>query len=123
MYTLGIETEYKGSSIVYNNMTKTLIYYYYPNHQRLYVVDGKESAWGLPQVNEKVRVVAVFYDREVSKFKRFMKSIIKNKQIFYMRDRFFYELQVLLRHKNTKFFDIVKLYRRHTENGNVKYDR
>lgn len=122
VFSAGIEKDYRGTSIVYENMTKTLIYYYYPNHKRLYVVDGKREDWGLPQVIERVRKIAVFYDRQVRLFNRYMRSILKNKSIFYLCDSFFYDLDILLKNSKTKFIDIMILYNKYTGEKNADND-
>lgn len=112
MYSDGIEKEYRGTSIVYKDDLKTLIYYYMPNHKRLYVVDGKKEETSLMNVVEKVRVVCLLKDREVSYFSKYLKPIIKSNKIFYMDDDFFMDVAVVLRSRKHGKSDIVQIFRK-----------
>jgi len=121
MYSDGIETGYSGKSIIYDDTKKTFVYYYYINHQRMYVIDGKKDEVYLPNIKEAVRIITVYEDRQVKVFKKYLKSIIKNKTIFSMGDDFFLELKIMLTKKSVKFVDILSFYTYYTEKGK-KYE-
>jgi hypothetical protein len=110
IYSDGVETGYKGSSILYDGKYKTLLYYYYPNYKKLFVLDEKAGERWLTNVTEKVRIVAVFKNRQVVLFNKYLKSIIKNKAIFYFNDEFFLDLMIVLRSKKILYSKILMVY-------------
>ena len=99
MYADGIEKKYKGKSIEYDGLNKTFVYYYYTNHQRLYIIDGKSEDFEIPHVDGSVRLIIKFEDKQVKLFKKHLKNLIKSKKIFTMSDEFFIDLGIILRKK------------------------
>ena len=117
LYSTGIETDYRGTSIVYDDTTKTLLYFYYPHFQKLYIIDGTKAETQLANVAEKVRIIAIYRGREVTLFSRYMKQLIKSKELFYMDDDFFVDIMIMLRGKRAPFSDILRIYNFHTRKG------
>jgi hypothetical protein len=112
MFSDGIEDKYKGKSIIYNNLTKTFIYYYYKNHKKLYIIDGKREETQLANVIEKVRIIGVLRNREVANFTKYLKMLIKNKKIFYMEDDFFIDITIIIK-KRPKMSDIMQVFEKY----------
>jgi len=120
IYSTGIERAYRGTSVEYEDAVKTLIYYYYPNYKRLYVLSGDSPECGMPNVEEKVRIVARFDEKQVWYFNKYLKSIIKNKKIYYLCDEFFLDLEILLGSRRPAYSSVEMLYRRYTDQDEYK---
>jgi len=115
VFSLGIEKEYKGKSIIYENTTKTLVYYYMPNHKRLYIIDGTKEEMSLFNVVEKVRIIGILLDREVKLFTKYLKEIINNNKIFYMDDDFFIDIAITLKAKKPQKTDIYQVFTKYVK--------
>ena len=109
-FSTGVEKEYRGTSIIYDDKYKVLLYHYFPTYKRLYVLDGLHEEKELINVVEKVRIVAFFENRQVSYFSKYLKSIIKNGSIYAMEDEFFVDLMIILQSKKPLFSDVKIIY-------------
>ena len=114
-YSDGVEKEYKGTSIVYDDRFKVLLYHYFPTYKRLFVLSAARPDKYIINVAEKVRVVAFFENKAVSLFKNHLKSIIKNKQIFGMNEGFFVDLEILLNSKKPQQSESAVLFEKHLQ--------
>jgi len=119
VFSLGIEEDYRGTSIVYRNDTKTFVYYYFPNHKRLYIIDGKKEEINLVNIVEKVRIIGILKNREVNYFKKYLKEIIKNQKIFYMNDDFFVDVITVLKSRKPVQSEILQVYYKNIEEQEV----
>jgi hypothetical protein len=110
VYALGIETEYRGVSTVYDDEAKTFVYYYYPQYKRMYVLDGKTASLSIPLVNNKIRVITVLEDQRVVKFNHYFKKVIENKRLFYFPDSFFREIRITMYKKKWLPSDVLSVF-------------
>jgi len=110
IFSVGVEKEYRGKSIVYENNTKTLVYYYMPSYRRLYIIDGKREDTHLLNIEEKVRVIGMLENREVNYFTKYLKEMIKSNKIFFMNDDFFIDIIIALKVKRPKKSEIIQIY-------------
>ena len=116
-YSLGIEEHYTGNTIIYNNTTKTFIYYYYVSYTRVYVIDGKGKNTELPQINEKIRVLYYLENAKAMNFLKYTSAWIKkdNKTLFNLNDSFYYDLYALINKKRGLKSDLVQLYKHYSK--------
>lgn len=105
IYSIGVEKEYLGTSINYFDETITFIFFYFPRLCRVYIVNGKLKKNEVPEINEKVNLIAQYDNKSCYRIKKFLeeKSHIEN-SIFYFPEIFFSQLSAFLekqRYKDT----------------------
>lgn len=72
MFTQGVELKYKGTSIVYDDRSATVLYFYWPSFSCAYVVDGLGDKDEVPQVVGKCRKIFKLEGKYVNRLKRFL---------------------------------------------------
>lgn len=120
LYSIGIEKKYNGTSIEYENTTATLLYFYYPFHTRLYIVNGTLQEKDLVQVEEKIHFICTYSDRYAIRIRNLInQKILEEKLIFFFPPLFWMQLRafVLKRNYRNKFELLYQKYRKGVLNG------
>ncbi len=103
LYSLGIEKDYTGSEIIYNDDSMTFLFFYYECFVRLYVVNGKKKIINLVQVKEKCNIIINFDDKEARRIRTFIGTKVENKIIFYLPEEFFQKIKLIINDRNWKY--------------------
>lgn len=99
--SFGVEKDYQGSYIEYEDSTVTLLYFYYPHYLRVYAVNGLQKKDNLVQINEKINIICYFDKKKARRLKKLILDVFpKNNDIYYFHSLFFRELYVLLERKH-----------------------
>lgn len=113
IYSEGIEEVYKGETIIYNDICKVFVYYYYQNSRRVYVITGTKGSMELPYIDDKITILFKLENRKCDLFRKFVKTTDKI-MLYSLPDDFYTRLYMLISKKRPILRELIVLYKMYT---------